>query len=88
MRKVRTAVIGAGRLGGFHAQKLAAMESVDLVAVVDPVAAQRSRVAAECRTQPLADHRALFEPARARVGRVVQAQPLRRVVRELAPDPR
>ncbi|NLX95821.1 MAG: Gfo/Idh/MocA family oxidoreductase [Rhodopirellula sp.] len=71
MRKVRTAVIGAGRLGGFHAQKLAAMESVDLVAVVDPVAAQRSRVAAECRTQPLADHRALF----GKVDAVVVAAP-------------
>ncbi|NUQ66289.1 MAG: Gfo/Idh/MocA family oxidoreductase, partial [Pirellulales bacterium] len=60
MSKVRTAVIGAGRLGGFHAQKLAAMDQVDLVAVVDPVAAQRNRVAAECRTQAVADYRSLL----------------------------
>ena len=55
MRKLRMAVVGAGRLGGFHAQKLAQMQDVDLLAVVDPVPAQRNRVATECRTRPLAD---------------------------------
>ncbi|MDX2455218.1 Gfo/Idh/MocA family oxidoreductase, partial [Desulfosarcina sp.] len=34
-KKLRTAVIGAGYLGRFHAQKFAAMPDVELVAVVD-----------------------------------------------------
>ncbi|MBN2217225.1 MAG: Gfo/Idh/MocA family oxidoreductase [Pirellulales bacterium] len=59
MKRLRLAVIGAGRLGGFHAQKAAAHPDMDLVAVVDPVPAARQRVAAECRTQPLADYRVL-----------------------------
>jgi predicted dehydrogenase len=49
------AVVGTGRLGGFHAQKLARFPDAELVAVVDPVASRRDRVAAECRTQSLAD---------------------------------
>ncbi len=72
MRRVRTAVIGAGRLGGFHAQKLAAMEQVELVAVADPVPAQRNRVAAECGTRALADYRLL---AAEKVDAVVVAAP-------------
>ena len=59
MRDLRVAVVGAGRLGGFHAQKLARMDGVALVGVVDPVAAARNRVAAECGTLPLADCREL-----------------------------
>ncbi|MCS7306185.1 MAG: Gfo/Idh/MocA family oxidoreductase [Thermoguttaceae bacterium] len=58
--KLRMAVIGAGRLGSFHAQKLAARQDVQLVAVVDPVPAQRNRLAGLCRTQALAHHRQLF----------------------------
>jgi predicted dehydrogenase len=53
-------VVGAGRLGGFHAQKLARFPDVELVAVVDPVAAARSRLAAQCGAQALADHRPLL----------------------------
>jgi predicted dehydrogenase len=49
------AVVGAGRLGGFHAQKIAARDDCELVAVVDPVAENRNRVAAECRTEARAD---------------------------------
>lgn len=60
MRKLHVAVIGAGRLGGFHAQKLARLDSVELVAVVDPVESRRGRVAAECRTRALADYRPLL----------------------------
>ena len=60
MNKLRVAVVGAGRLGGFHAQKLAAMEDVALVAVVDPDASSRNRVAAECRTEAAADYRHLL----------------------------
>jgi len=61
VRDLRVAVVGAGRLGGFHAQKLARMDGVDLVAVVDPVAEARNRVAAECGTVPRADCRGLSE---------------------------
>ena len=59
MRKLRVAVVGAGRLGGFHAQKLAATDQVELTAVVDPDAEARNRVALECHSQPLADCRGL-----------------------------
>jgi predicted dehydrogenase len=56
---LRAAVIGAGHLGRFHAQKLARMEGVRLVGVADTNEANRLSVAAECGTQPLSDHRAL-----------------------------
>jgi len=59
VKQLRLAVIGAGRLGGFHAQKAAAHPELDLVAIVDPLPAARNRVAAECRTKPLADYRSL-----------------------------
>ncbi len=55
------AVVGAGHLGRFHAQKLAANEHVELVAVVDPLPESRRRVAAECRCRPLPDHHALLD---------------------------
>ncbi len=73
MKKLRVGVIGAGRLGGFHAQKLAGMEGVELVGVADPVESQRNRVAAEGRTQALADHRQLLDQVEA----VVVAAPTR-----------
>lgn len=57
---LRIAVIGAGRLGGFHAQKLAGMANVDLVGVVDPLAANRDRLAAELHTASLPSHRPLL----------------------------
>ena len=61
MKQLRVAVVGAGRLGGFHAQKLAAIEGVDLCAVADPVAAQRDRVAAQSGTRAVADYRELLD---------------------------
>ncbi len=61
MTRIRTVVIGAGRLGGFHAQKLAAHPQVDLVGVVDPLPENRNRVAAECDTRAFHDHRELLE---------------------------
>ena len=36
MERLRVAVVGAGRLGGFHAAKLASLADVEVVAVVDP----------------------------------------------------
>jgi len=73
VRKLRVAVVGAGRLGGFHAQKLAGMEDVELAAVVDPVPEARNRVAAECGTLPLPDCRQLPE----RIDAAVIAAPTR-----------
>jgi predicted dehydrogenase len=60
MNKLRIAVVGAGRLGGFHAQKLAQIEQVELVAIADPVESQRQRAAAECHAKPVADYRELI----------------------------
>ena len=57
---LRVAVIGAGRLGGFHAQKLARMPGVELVGVVDPLAANRDRLAAELHTAAFSSHRPLL----------------------------
>lgn len=71
MSKLRVAVVGAGRLGGFHAQKLTALDTVELVAVVDPVAAQAQRVAEQCHTQAFAQPEELF----GRVDAVVIATP-------------
>jgi predicted dehydrogenase len=59
VNRLRAAVIGVGHLGRFHAEKLARSEGVRLVGVVDPVEDRRLRVAAECHTQPFADHRSL-----------------------------
>ena len=67
MKKLRLAVIGAGRLGGFHAQKLARIDDVELVGVVDPVAGRRNRVATECGSQAAADHRELLDQVDAAV---------------------
>lgn len=61
MNKLRLAVIGAGRLGGFHAQKIAARNDVELVAIVDPLQASRDRVAAQCHCEALADYSGLFD---------------------------
>ncbi len=59
MKKLRIAVVGAGRLGTFHARKIAAADGVELIAVVDPHQANRRRVAAECHTRAEADCRPL-----------------------------
>ena len=60
MRPLRLAIIGAGRLGGFHAQKVAAREDLALIGVADPVAGQRQRVAAGCGCRAVADYRDLI----------------------------
>ncbi|MGH8309231.1 MAG: Gfo/Idh/MocA family protein [Steroidobacteraceae bacterium] len=60
MDTIRAAVIGVGYLGRFHAQKYAQAHACKLVAVADPSADARERVAAELGTRPLADHRELL----------------------------
>jgi predicted dehydrogenase len=47
---LRIAVIGCGRLGTFHAQKLARMPDVQIVGVIDPLPGGRERLAAELDT--------------------------------------
>jgi len=60
MKPLRIAVVGAGRLGRFHAQKAAANANVELVAVVDPDPQARNRVATECNAESRADYYSLF----------------------------
>jgi predicted dehydrogenase len=60
MDTVRTAVIGVGYLGRFHAQKYATQQGSRLIAVVDPVAATRDRVAAELGCRSVADYREIL----------------------------
>jgi predicted dehydrogenase len=60
MDKIRTAVIGVGYLGRFHAQKYAALEGSALVGVVDAQARARDAVAAELGVPAYADHRELL----------------------------
>jgi predicted dehydrogenase len=57
MQPVRTAVIGAGYLGRFHAQKYALLPESQLVAVADVVEAAREQVAAESGCRATADYR-------------------------------
>ncbi|MBX3695527.1 MAG: Gfo/Idh/MocA family oxidoreductase [Steroidobacteraceae bacterium] len=60
MSPLRTAVIGVGYLGRFHAQKYAQAEGSRLVAVVDASESARTQVAAETGARPVADHRELL----------------------------
>jgi predicted dehydrogenase len=57
MQPIRTAVIGVGYLGRFHAQKYAALPGSSLVAVVDTLAQARDKVAAEVGCRAVADYR-------------------------------
>ena len=57
---MRTAVIGAGYLGRFHAQKYAALENSALVGIADPAEAARAAVGAELRVPAHADYRELL----------------------------
>jgi predicted dehydrogenase len=60
MRKVRTAVIGVGYLGRFHAQKYAQAEGCELAAVVDPDPAARAAVGAELHVAALDTYASLL----------------------------
>lgn len=57
---IRAAVIGAGYLGRFHAQKYASEPDCQLVAVVDPREAARGALAQELSCAAYADHRELL----------------------------
>jgi len=60
MNRTRLAVIGAGHLGRIHARLAKSQPDVELVAVVDPIAASREAVAAENQTQAVASHEELW----------------------------
>jgi predicted dehydrogenase len=57
---IRTAVIGVGYLGRFHAQKYAALPNSQLIGVADPSEANRARVAGELNVPAHADYRELL----------------------------
>ncbi|MBF6559765.1 MAG: Gfo/Idh/MocA family oxidoreductase [Candidatus Binataceae bacterium] len=57
--ELRAAVVGAGRLGAFHAQKYAALDGVRLTHVVDPDGARARAVAAATGAIAIADYREL-----------------------------
>lgn len=58
---MRTAVIGVGYLGRFHAQKYAQLEDSQLVAVVDADAQAAARVGAELGVPALSDYREILD---------------------------
>ncbi len=60
MHKLRTAVIGVGYLGRFHAQKYAVIDASELVGVVDSRQEARDAVAQELGTSAVADYRELL----------------------------
>lgn len=60
MSSLRTAVIGVGYLGNFHAQKYAALEGVELVGVVDASPDRAAEVAAACGCGSFTDYRDLI----------------------------
>jgi len=60
MEKIRTAVIGVGYLGRFHARKYAQLPASDLIAVVDLSAAAREPLAEELGTRALEHHSELI----------------------------
>ena len=57
---IRTAVIGVGYLGRFHAQKYASLPNSQLVAIADPSTAARAAVAAELKVAAHEDYRDLL----------------------------
>jgi predicted dehydrogenase len=60
MTTLRTAVIGVGYLGNFHAQKYAAIPGVELVGVVDNDPKRAAEIAAALGTTSCSDHRELI----------------------------
>ena len=57
---MRTAVVGVGYLGRFHAQKYASLPTSRLVGIADPSAAARAALAAELGVATYADYRELL----------------------------
>ncbi|MEM7500898.1 MAG: Gfo/Idh/MocA family oxidoreductase [Pseudomonadota bacterium] len=60
MNAIRTAVIGVGHQGRWHADKFAALPNSELIAVVDADAAARDKAAADLDVKSVADYRELL----------------------------
>ena len=60
MHKIKTAVIGVGYLGKFHADKYATLPNSELIAVVDPNAETVKAIAAKHNVQGLTDYQSLL----------------------------
>ncbi len=60
MKKIRCAVIGTGYLGKFHAEKYAALENADLVAICDLMPEIASTIAQKYDTQAVNDYKELI----------------------------
>jgi len=60
LAKPRVAVIGAGYLGQYHVEKYAAMDTAELVGVVDTDAERAAEIAHRHNTKAFTDFRALF----------------------------
>ncbi|MBV8537152.1 MAG: Gfo/Idh/MocA family oxidoreductase [Alphaproteobacteria bacterium] len=58
--RIRTAVIGLGHFGRFHADKYARLAQSQLVGVVDADAARAAESARKLKCEPFTDYRALF----------------------------
>ncbi len=61
MKKLRTAVVGVGYLGRFHAEKYAQIPEAELVAVVDTDRSKREELAKKLGTLAVADHREILD---------------------------
>ena len=61
MKQLRAAVIGAGYLGRFHAQKYATLPGVRLTAIVDIDSARADSLAAETSAEAYTDYRAILD---------------------------
>ena len=60
---MRTAVVGVGYLGRFHAQKYSSLAGSELVGVADPSPPARAAVAAELGVREFADYQSSWEPS-------------------------
>jgi len=60
MSKIRTAVVGVGYLGKFHADKYAALPDAELVAVCDANADTAQTIASKLGVEACSDHTQLF----------------------------
>ncbi|MGA7827888.1 MAG: Gfo/Idh/MocA family oxidoreductase [Geobacteraceae bacterium] len=60
-RKLRTAVVGVGYLGGFHAEKYATLPNSELVAVVDVDRERAESVAVRLGTKAYTDHKKILD---------------------------
>ncbi len=67
MSKLRFAVIGAGRMGSFHAKKLASMADVELAAVIDANAQAAETLARSLGTVARTDYRPVMRSVDAAV---------------------